>query len=183
MKTAITNVLTFIGVIAILVALRGTEAVENVVASIHQQTTYEASSEMEWTDQDAQDVVDFAQVSQRCLRSGTIQQMKVKCTQREMNGIWMGVAEVINQKLPYTEEGVTTIFTEYYPDHHAFAYQVEAERFPDEYLGELDYYTRQEFCGDPETRKLIDEYEMIIVYHWFTPEGNKSYHDTIIRAC
>ena len=36
MKNAITNVLTFIGVIAILVALRGTEAIENVVASIHQ---------------------------------------------------------------------------------------------------------------------------------------------------
>lgn len=36
MKNAITNVLTFIGVIAILVALRGTEVVENVVASIHQ---------------------------------------------------------------------------------------------------------------------------------------------------
>ena len=45
MKNAITHVLTFIGVIAILVALRGTEAAENIVASIHQASSTDSKVE------------------------------------------------------------------------------------------------------------------------------------------
>jgi hypothetical protein len=110
MKNLVTNVLTFIGVIAIIVTVRGAQPVENFIDSLHANTSYSGSTAEDY----AQDMREIQEEVKDLARDYFLKHVKpnvssacwnrLKCTDSEIEFFGHALAKVEMLDLEPTED-------------------------------------------------------------------------------